>query len=278
MATEEKKRYWLKLDKDFLKSSQIKVIKNMPNGKDYVIFYLALMLESVETIGHLRFSNLVPYNEEMLASVTDTNVDIVRTAVKIFESLGLMEILDDGTIYMTQVAEMTGKESESAERVRRYRLKQKQQLALQGNGNVTNSNDNKEEDKQSTENKEDVQEDLLQTTTTNNIFNYIEKNFGRTIAPIEYETINSWLSLSFEKNDIEKIICYAVKITVMSNKRTFGYINGILNNWIGCNYLSYQQIIDNEIKKKPEIKEKPTEEKEMFDYDWLNGPDNNDLK
>lgn len=276
MATEEKKRYWLKLDKDFLKSSQIKVIKNMPNGKDYVIFYLALMLESVETIGHLRFSNLVPYNEEMLASVTDTNVDIVRTAVKIFESLGLMEILDDGTIYMTQVAEMTGKESESAERVRRYRLKQKQQLALQCNGNVTNSNDNKEEDKQSTENKEDVQEDLLQTTT-NNIFNYIEQNFGRTIAPIEYETINSWLSLSFEKNDIEKIICYAVKIAVMSNKRTFGYINGILNNWVGCNYLSYQQIIDNEIKKKPEIKEMSTEEKEMFDYDWLNDPDNNGL-
>lgn len=276
MATEEKKRYWLKLDKDFLKSSQIKVIKNMPNGKDYVIFYLALMLESVETIGHLRFSNLVPYNEDMLASVTDTNVDIIRTAVKIFESLGLMEILDDGTIYMTQVAEMTGKESESAERVRRYRLKQKQQLALQCNGNVTNSNDNKEEDKQSTENKEDVQEDLLQTTT-NNIFNYIEQNFGRTIAPIEYETINSWLSLSFEKNDIEKIICYAVKIAVMSNKRTFGYINGILNNWIGCNYLSYQQIIDNEIKKKPEIKEMSTEEKEMFDYDWLNDPDNNGL-
>lgn len=276
MATEEKKRYWLKLDKDFLKSSQIKVIKNMPNGKDYVIFYLALMLESVETIGHLRFSNLVPYNEEMLASVTDTNVDIVRTAVKIFESLGLMEILDDGTIYMTQVAEMTGKESESAERVRRYRLKQKQQLALQCNDNVTNSNDNKEEDKQSTENKENIKEELLKITT-NNIFNYIEQNFGRTIAPIEYETINSWLSLSFEKNDIEKIICYAVKIAVLSNKKTFGYINGILNNWIGCNYLSYQQIIDNEIKKKPEIKEMSAEEKEILDYDWLNDPDN-DLK
>lgn len=275
MATVEKKRYWLKLDKNFLKSSQIKVIKNMPNGKDYVIFYLALMLESIETIGHLRFSNLVPYNEEMLASVTDTNVDIVRTAVKIFESLGLMEMLDDGTIYMTQVAEMTGKESESAERVRRYRLKQKQQLALQGNGNVTKSNDNKEKQEQRTENKEnkEITDNNLQTTT-NNIFNYIEQNFGRTIAPIEYETINNWLSLSFEKNDIEKIICYAVKIAVMSNKRTFGYINGILNNWIGCNYLSYQQIIDNEIKKKPEKKEMSTEEKEIFDYDWLNDPDN----
>lgn len=271
MATEEKKRYWLKLDKDFLKSSQIKVIKNMPNGKDYVIFYLALMLESVETIGHLRFSNLVPYNEEMLASVTDTNVDIVRTAVKIFESLGLMEILDDGTIYMTQVAQMTGKESESAERVRRYRLKQKQQLALQGNGNVTNSNDNKEKQEQRTinNNNEEIINNNLETTTTTNIYSNIESNFGRTLSPMEYETIQSWLS-SYEEN----IINYAVRIAVMNNKRTFNYVNGILKNWKANGYTTLQDIKDNE--------EKPThqpisEEKELFDYDWLNDP-NNDLK
>lgn len=170
----EKKRYWLKLDKDFLKSSQIKVIKNMPNGKDYIIFYLSLLLESVETVGHLRFSDLVPYNEEMLANVTDTNVDIVRNAIKIFNSLGLLEMLDDGTIYMTQVAQMTGKESESAERVRQYRLRKKEQekelLSLQcnkevttSNIDVTNSNDNKEEEKdkdkekQRTENRENKQ-------------------------------------------------------------------------------------------------------------------------
>lgn len=163
----EKKRYWLKLDKDFLKSPQIKVIRNMSNGKDYIIFYLSLLLESIETIGHLRFSGLVPYNEEMLASVTDTNVDVVRTAMKLFIELGLVEILDDGTIYMTQVAQMTGKESESAERVRQYRLRKKEeeqkQLSLHCNNDVTNSNDNKEKeeeeekDKQSTENNEDKQ-------------------------------------------------------------------------------------------------------------------------
>ena len=30
----EHKKYWIKLEKDFLNSSQIKVIKNLPNGKD----------------------------------------------------------------------------------------------------------------------------------------------------------------------------------------------------------------------------------------------------
>lgn len=192
----EKKRYWLKLDKDFLKSPQIKVIKNMPNGKDYIIFYLSLLLESIETIGHLRFSNLVPYNEEMLSSVTDTNVDVVRTAMKLFLELGLVEILDDGTIYMTQVAQMTGKESESAERVRQYRLRKKEeeqkQLMLHCNDDVTKSNDNKEKeeeedkDKQSTENNEDKhnkekKEESVSASVSDASFNLSDTPVGELI-------------------------------------------------------------------------------------------------
>lgn len=141
---ESKKKYWLKLNKDFLKSPQIKVIKGMPNGKDYIIFYLALMLESIDTVGHLRFTSLVPYNAEMLASVTDTNVDIVRSATKIFCELDLMRIFEDGTIFMPQVPEMTGKECDSAERVRLFRERQK---LLQCNVSVTDCNDNIDKDK-----------------------------------------------------------------------------------------------------------------------------------
>lgn len=136
------KKYWLKLDKDFLKSPQMKIIKDMQNGKDYIIFYLSLMLESIETVGHLRFTSLVPYNAEMLASITDTNVDIVRQAIKIFCELGLMQIFDDGTIFMTEVPKITGKESESAERVRAYRLRQKDDKMLQCNNDVTKCNNN----------------------------------------------------------------------------------------------------------------------------------------
>lgn len=136
-----KKKYWLKLEKDFLNSSQIKVIKNMKNGKDYIIFYLALMLESVNSEGHLRFSDLVPYNEEMLASITDTNVDIVRSAMQIFESLGLIQVFQNGTLFLPDVPKRVGKECESAERVRLYREKHKM---LQCNNDVTNCNTNKE--------------------------------------------------------------------------------------------------------------------------------------
>lgn len=147
----EQKKYWIKLEKDFLNSSQIKVIKNMQNGKDYIIFYLALMLESTNTEGHLRFNELVPYNEEMLASVTDTNVDIVRSAIKIFESLGLIQFLENGTIFLPDVPKRVGKESESAERVRLYRERTKM---LRCNDNVTNCNDNKDKEKEKDKEKD----------------------------------------------------------------------------------------------------------------------------
>lgn len=156
---QEKKRYWLKLDKDFLKNPQMKVLKNMPNGKDYIIFYLSLMLESVETVGHLRFTSLVPYNDEMLSAITDTNIDIVRQAIKIFCELGLMQIFDDGTIFMPQVPKMTGKECDSAERVRKYRTRIKEQeeiKLLHCNNDVTKCNDNKEKEK-----KENIYKEII---------------------------------------------------------------------------------------------------------------------
>ena len=160
---DEKKRYWLKLEKDFLDSKYIKIIKGVPNGGEYILFYLALMLASVDTVGHLRFTELVAYNEQMLASLTGTNIDIVRSAMKMFQELGMIRILEDGTIFMPEVPRLTGKESESAERVRLFREREKQE-ALQCNNDVTKCNDNKEkekeEEKQRTENREQQEEQL----------------------------------------------------------------------------------------------------------------------
>jgi len=43
----ESKFYWLKLQRDFFKRSDIMVVENMPNGKEYVLFYLKLLLERI---------------------------------------------------------------------------------------------------------------------------------------------------------------------------------------------------------------------------------------
>ena len=116
-----KRYYWLKLDRRFFKRHDIRIVEAMPNGKDYILFYLKLLCESVSHDGELRFSEAIPYNEQMLAIVTETNVDVVKAALKTFSELNMIEILDDGTLYMTESQKMLGSEGDSAGRMRKMR-------------------------------------------------------------------------------------------------------------------------------------------------------------
>lgn len=103
---DSKRFYWLKLEKDFFKRHDIRIVEAMPNGKDYIIFYLKLLCESTSHEGYLRFSETIPYNDDMLATITNTNVDVVRSAIKVFRELNMIRVLDDGTLFLEQVGKM----------------------------------------------------------------------------------------------------------------------------------------------------------------------------
>lgn len=136
------KYYWLKLQRDFFKRHDIRIVENMQNGKDYVNFYLKLLVESVDHEGRLRFSDILPYNTEMLAVITNTNVDIVRSALKVFCDLGMISILDDGTIFMTEVERMIGSaaNNDNAKRQQRFRDNKKYGYLPDKTESVTKSN------------------------------------------------------------------------------------------------------------------------------------------
>ena len=137
----DRKFYWLKLKRDFFKRHDIRIIEETENGKDYILFYLKLLLESIDHDGALRFSDTVPYNEKMLSIITNTNIDIVRSAMKVFVGLKMIEILDDETIYMAGVQKLIGSETSVAERVRKHRENQR---LLQCNTDVTKCNTEKD--------------------------------------------------------------------------------------------------------------------------------------
>ena len=160
---ESKKYYWLKLKRDFFKRHDIRIIEEMPNGKEYILFYLKLLLESIDHEGALRFSETVPYNEQMLSVVTHTNIDIVRSAMRMFIELKMMDILDDQTIYMAEVDKLIGSavDNDNANRQRRFR-ESKKQLALQNVTEcVTKNNESKsiEKDKETDKEKENKKKD-----------------------------------------------------------------------------------------------------------------------
>ncbi len=96
-----------------------------------------------------------------------------------------------------------------------------------------------------------------------NIFDKFEKEFGRSLSPIEYELINSWI----EDNNSEEMIASALKEAILNNVHNLKYIDKILFDWHKKGYKKPSDI------KKITKKELSTEKKEMFEYDWLTESD-----
>ena len=123
---DEKRYYWLKLAEDFYEDDTIQWIEEQENGVAYVNFYLKLLLKSLKDDGYLiRFvgTRLIPYDVKSLARLTNTDLDTVRVAMELFKQVGLVELLDSGEIYMSQIDEMIGSETQAAKRMRRLRAK-----------------------------------------------------------------------------------------------------------------------------------------------------------
>ena len=116
--------YWLKLNEDFFGDDTIKYIREQENGDKYLIIYLILCLKSLRTDGiviRIVGNTLVPYDTKSLAAMTSSDFDTVRSAIDLFRSIGLVDILDSGAIHMAQIKELVGKETDAARRKRKSR-------------------------------------------------------------------------------------------------------------------------------------------------------------
>lgn len=91
------------------------------------------------------------------------------------------------------------------------------------------------------------------------LFSIFEKEFGRTLSPIEYELINAWK----DSNYSEELIKEALKEAVLNGVSNLRYIDKILYEW---NKKGIKKASDISKKREPVNKEKV----EVFDYDWLN--------
>ncbi|GAA0100787.1 hypothetical protein UT300012_15020 [Paraclostridium bifermentans] len=133
-----KKYYWLKLKEDFFEEDAISWIEEQENGKDYCLFYLKLCLKSLKTNGLLIRnvgSMLVPYDIKTLARVTNTEPDTVRVAMELFKRIGLVQILENGEIYISELQNMVGSETSKAQLMRNKRQKDKK--VIESGNNVT---------------------------------------------------------------------------------------------------------------------------------------------
>ena len=226
MSDKQKKRYyWLKLKENFFEEDTIEWLEEQPNGKEYCLIYLKLCLKSLKTDGVLVRnvgSMLIPYDAETLARVTNSTVDTVKVAMDLFKKIGLIQLLDTGEIYINQLNELVGSETEAAKqkRLQRSKVDNVPKLSSECPENVAQSieleyrdksieKDNKEEPKKSPCKYSDEHLRLAQKLQNNlindfpsemkkvkiekwaDVFRLIEERDQQTIAAIDY--VLDWL-------------------------------------------------------------------------------------
>ncbi|MTN43974.1 hypothetical protein GMB51_02530 [Turicibacter sanguinis] len=251
---DNKKYYWLKLKKDFFKRHDIQIIENMPNGKDYVLFYLKLLVESVDHEGGLRFNETIPYNEQMLATITNTNIDTVSNAMKLFRELGMVEILDDKTIYMNEVSKMLGAETYWAQKKREEREKKKLPkpatpqigqcpIDVQGKSNVS---------KQEIEIELDIEKELEKDKDKKKKKKPADANFTSLFSSYTtnqelIETLNDFVAMRIKIKEpateraMKSILTRLNQLAQNDEEKIQILENAIVGNWKGVWPLNHQQ-------------------------------------
>ena len=120
---DNKKYYYMRLKENFFDSNEIVVLESMQDGYLYSNILLKLYLRSLKNDGKLMFNDCIPYNPQMIATITRHQVGTVEKALRIFKDMGLIEVMETGAIYMLDIQQYIGKSSTESDRKRKYRAK-----------------------------------------------------------------------------------------------------------------------------------------------------------
>lgn len=261
---DNQKYYYMRLKQDFFETEEMIILESMQDGYLYSNILLKLYLRSLKRDGKLMFNDTIPYSAEVLATVTRHSVGTIEKAMAVFQKLGLVEVMDDGAIYMLQIQNFIGKSSTEAERKRRYRDKIKleksdNQAVLEGvghsstigvghlSGHSSTRDRDRDRDREEIETEEDIElkQELnldikteveaenrkLSSATADksdfNIFDYYQNRIG-LLDGFQLQQIEAYQAIDGMEKDLIKI---AIDKAADNSKRSFGYINSILKSW-----------------------------------------------
>lgn len=242
------KFYWLQLKEDFFEDDAIEWLEEQkPNGRDYAYFYLKLCLKSLKSNGVLVRKVgkiLIPYDNQKLAELTKMDFDTVTVAMELLKKIGLIQILENGEIYINQLENLIGSKSIGA-----FKKQQQRLLGGQRGDNCP--------PKIEIELEKEKEIEIEKETDVAEITKCYEENIG-LLTPATAELLFDYLK------DMDKdLIIKAIKIASINNKRTGRYIQGILNDW---SKKGFKTLLDVE-QEQNTFKNKNEEKQEEYEHE-----------
>lgn len=112
---------------------------------------------------------------------------------------------------------------------------------------------------------EDVNE--ASSIDNTNIYELIEREFGRTLSPMEYEIIKAWVDEGFSSDLIKE----AIKEATLNNVFNLRYIDKILFEWGKAGIKTVDDVNKNRKKRNNKKDEKVDNnvDLDMVDWDWM---------
>lgn len=123
-----KRYWWIKLKEDFFKSLAIKRLRKLAGGDTYTLIYLEMQLLAMKNDGIIAFQGVDGDIASEIALTLDEEVDNVRVCLQFLESNGMAEIMCDGDCFLPETIENTGSETDSAQRMRKARERERASL------------------------------------------------------------------------------------------------------------------------------------------------------
>ncbi|MGQ7546972.1 phage replisome organizer N-terminal domain-containing protein [Streptococcus suis] len=287
---DNRKYYYLKLKEDFFESDEAVVLESMPDGYIYSNILLKLYLRSLKNNGLLMFNNLIPYNSQMLATITRHQVGTIEKAVKIFKDLQLIENLDNGAIYMTNIQNFVGKSSSDADRKRAERVKNKSigqmsgylsekcppeieieididkdiEIDIDKDIEIDIDKDIEIDIDKDIEIESDISNHILSINNKQEIYKYFENKTGRLVTPLQTEKFENELARLVPSLELVKKAIDETVATHDSKRYNLAYLTGILRNW-GSRGWTTPEMVEN-AKREYEESKKPSKEKPSTEF------------
>ena len=239
--SDNKKYYYLKLRENFFDNDDVAILESMPDGILYSNILLKLYLRSLKNNGKLMFNDRIPYNAQMLSTITRQPVAVVEKAVGIFKEMGLIEVLDNGAIYMLDIQNFIGSSNTEADRKREYRRK----IALEKDQKLLGHLSGQMSDEQAPEIEKEIEIDIDKDTDKNPVELIVEEYQSR-IAPLDgtqFEILKEFITLDGME---AKVVLKAIGLAADNGKRNFSYIRAILTNWKNDGVLTIAAVDERE--------------------------------
>ena len=283
---DNQKYYYMRLKQDFFETEEMIILESMQDGYLYSNILLKLYLRSLKRDGKLMFNDTIPYSAEVLATVTRHSVGTIEKAMAVFQKLGLVEVMDDGAIYMLQIQNFIGKSSTEAERKRRYRDKIKleksdNQAVLEdtghsstiGVGHLSGHSSTRDRDRDrdrdrsrdikelnldiKTEVEEDTNRQMSSAADKSNfnIFEHYQERIG-LLDGFQLQQLEGYQVIHGLEPELIKI---AIDKATDNSKRSFGYVNSILKSWAqnGIKTVAQQREEQNSFQSNKPNSDKP---------------------